>query len=146
MAAIQAAADPFNLRRFVAVQSEFYAEVLAELVAGQKTSHWMWFIFPQLKGLGRSVMAQLYAISSLEEARAYLAHPVLEARLRECTALVNAVAGRSIADIFGYPDCLKFQSSMTLFARATGENQVFKAALNKYFDGKEDGGTVKAVS
>ena len=110
--------DPYNLARFVAAQAEVYARVRAELGAGEKRSHWMWFIFPQLAGLGRSATARLYAISSLAEARAYLAHPLLGARLRECTRLVNEVTGRSAAQIFGFPDELKFHSCMTLFAHA----------------------------
>jgi uncharacterized protein (DUF1810 family) len=136
------ASDPFDLQRFVLAQSAVYPRVVSELRAGRKNSHWMWFVFPQAKGLGRSAMAHRYAISSLEEARAYLAHPQLGPRLRECVALVNAVRGRSIEEIFGYPDYLKFQSSMTLFARATTEDAVFRATLSKYFDGKEDEKTV----
>lgn len=102
----------------------------------------MWFVFPQIDGLGASAMAQRYAIGSLEEARAYLAHPVLGPRLRECTALVNAVEGRSIDRIFGYPDTLKFRSCMTLFAHATEDNAVFRTALDRYFGGEEDAATL----
>ena len=111
---------------------------MAELRAGRKSSHWMWFVFPQIHGLGRSPMAQRFAISSLAEAEAYLRHPVLGPRLRECTQLVNAVEGHSIEDIFGYPDYLKFRSSMTLFAHAAFDDPVFSDALRKYFAGKED--------
>jgi uncharacterized protein (DUF1810 family) len=107
-------------------------------VAGNKTSHWMWFIFPQVQGLGSSPMARRFAIASLEEAGAYLRHPVLGPRLRECTGLVNAVQGRTIETILGYPDDMKFRSSMTLFARATSDNQVFVDALEKYFGAEFD--------
>ena len=110
----------------------------AELAAGRKQSHWMWFIFPQLRGLGSSPMAERYAIASLAEARAYLAHPLLAERLRRCTQLVNRVEGRTVQAIFGYPDYLKFRSSMTLFARATGGAEPFREALTKYFAAEED--------
>jgi uncharacterized protein (DUF1810 family) len=124
--------DPFHLQRFVDAQASCFAQVRSELAAGKKKTHWMWFIFPQLEGLGSSSMAQRFAISGLEEAKAYLAHPVLGARLRDCTSLVNAVSGRSVEDIFGYPDDLKFHSSVTLFAKV--ENGVFAEALKKYFN------------
>src|ERR1700761_459059 len=120
--------DPFDLQRFVDAQDSCYAQVLSELAAGKKRSHWMWFMFPQIQGLGSSGIAQRFAISGIEEARAYLDHPVLGTRLRECTALVNAVAGRSVEDIFGYPDDLKFRSSVTLFARAAKDPGVFEEA------------------
>ena len=133
------ASDPYNLARFVAAQDPVFAQVCAELAAGHKQSHWMWFIFPQLRGLGTSPMARRYAIGSLAEARAYLAHPLLGERLRACTQLVNRVEGRTVEAIFGYPDYLKFRSSMTLFARAaTGANEPFDAALAKYFAGEAD--------
>ena len=109
-------------------------------------SHWMWFVFPQLKGLGHSGMAQRYGIASLKEARAYLNHPILGLRLRECTRLVNQIAGRSLMDIFGSPDDLKFCSSMTLFARANPELGEFAEALNKYCAGREDVQTVGMIS
>jgi uncharacterized protein (DUF1810 family) len=138
----------FDLQRFVDAQAPIYGEVVAELRAGRKRTHWMWFVFPQIAGLGHSPMAQRYAIASLAEAKAYLAHAVLGQRLRNCTALVNAVADRSIGEIFGHPDDLKFHSSMTLFARAAGHERssrngllgddVFEAALKKYFGGKPD--------
>jgi uncharacterized protein (DUF1810 family) len=131
-------ADPYNLRRFVDVQNPVFEEVLSELRRGLKESHWMWFIFPQVRGLGSSPMAEAFAIGSLDEAAAYLNHPVLGSRLRDCTRLVNAVEGRSIHQIFGFPDDLKFRSCMTLFARATDDNQVFKDALSKYFGGEPD--------
>jgi uncharacterized protein (DUF1810 family) len=135
----------YNVHRFVAAQDSAYQQVLAELRAGQKRSHWMWFIFPQIAGLGHSATAEYYAISSLGEAAAYLDHPVLGARLRECTRLVNAVEGRSAAEIFGWPDDLKFCSCMTLFAHATADNQLFKEALEKYFGGEEDALTVERL-
>lgn len=131
-------ADPFNLQRFVDAQAGVYEAALAELAAGRKRTHWMWFVFPQLVGLGSSPMAQAYAISGLEEARAYLAHPVLGPRLLAGTNAVNAVAGRSAHEIFGSPDDLKFRSSMTLFARAAPDEPAFRAALAKFFEGQED--------
>ena len=112
--------------------------VLAELRAGRKTSHWMWFVFPQIQGLGHSPMARQFAIASRAEAKAYLRHPILGARLRECTRLVNAIDGRGIEEIFGSPDDLKFRSSMTLFAHAASDNRIFLDALGKYFGGAED--------
>ncbi len=130
--------DPFNLRRFDDAQRPAIDRVLAELRAGQKRSHWMWYVFPQISGLGSSPMAQKFAISSLAEASAYLEHPVLGPRLRECTGLVNAVEGRSIEAVFGYPDHLKFHSSMTLFARTAPHEPVFQAALQKFFAGRLD--------
>lgn len=130
--------DTYDLGRFVAAQEGVYGRALAELQAGDKRSHWMWFIFPQIAGLGASPMAQRYAIGSLAEAQAYAAHPVLGARLRACTAAVNAVAGRSAHAIFGSPDDLKFRSSMTLFARAVPGEPDFADALARYFDGVPD--------
>jgi uncharacterized protein (DUF1810 family) len=125
--------DPYDLQRFVDAQNPVFGRVLAELRAGRKQSHWMWFIFPQIRGLGASPMASRFAISSIEEARAYLAHPILGPRLRECTRLVTEIEGRTIAQIFGYPDDLKFRSSMTLFAHATPDNALFVGAIAKYF-------------
>ena len=130
--------DPHNLSRFVSAQAPVWSQVAAELQAGRKQSHWMWFVFPQLAGLGHSPMAQLYAIGSLEEARAYLAHPLLGARLRQATAWVLAVDGKSAHEIFGTPDDLKFRSSMTLFAAAAPEETLFRTALDRYFDGEGD--------
>lgn len=130
--------DPHYLKRFVDAQNRVYDRVRAELRTGQKTGHWMWFIFPQLRGLGHSDMASEYGISSKEEAVAYLNHPILGERLRECTRFVNSVEGRSINQIFGYPDDLKFRSSMTLFAKVAPQDQIFKCALEKYFDGEPD--------
>ena len=135
--------DPHDLKRFVDAQLEAYPRAVSELRAGRKQSHWMWYIFPQIKGLGHSAMAERYAISSLEEAKAYLNHAVLGSRLRECTGLVNAVSNRSIEQIFGYPDHLKLHSSLTLFARAAGDKQIFLDALQKYFGSKLDGQTVE---
>jgi uncharacterized protein (DUF1810 family) len=139
-------ADPFDLRRFVDAQDRVYDTVLSELRGGRKRSHWIWFVFPQLRGLGRSGTAQHYGISSLDEARAYLAHPVLGARLRECTGLVAAIDGRSVDEIFGWPDNLKVRSSMTLFAHATDDNSGFRAVLDKFYDGEEDPATVELLN
>ena len=133
------APDPYDLARFLVAQDPVFARVCAELAAGHKQSHWMWFVFPQLRGLGSSPTAQRYAIGSLDEARAYLAHPILGARLRRCTELVNRLEGRSARQIFGQPDDLKFRSSMTLFARAAaGAAEPFEEALAKYFAAEED--------
>jgi uncharacterized protein (DUF1810 family) len=130
--------DTHDLARFVQAQEPVYEQVLAELRDGHKRSHWMWFIFPQLAGLGHSAMARHFAIASLQEAQAYLAHPVLGARLRECARLVLAVQERSVHDIFGSPDDLKFRSSMTLFSRAGPAEPVFEQCLLKYFGGQGD--------
>jgi uncharacterized protein (DUF1810 family) len=128
-------AEEFDLERFAEAQASVYPGVVAELKRGRKESHWMWFIFPQVSGLGMSAMAERYAISSLDEARAYLDHPVLGARLRECTDIVNGHKNRSADAIFGYPDTLKFRSSMTLFAEAAGEER-FRRALESFFGGE----------
>ncbi len=138
--------DPFELQRFVDAQARVYHTVLDELRDGRKRSHWIWFVFPQIAGLGSSPTAARYAISSLDEARAYLAHPVLGPRLRECAQLVTRVQGRSVAQIFGSPDDLKVRSSMTLFARATSDNDDFVAVLEKYYGGAEDPRTVAQLS
>ena len=130
--------DPHNLQRFVDAQQPVFEQVRAELRAGRKASHWMWFIFPQLAGLGHSPMAIRYAISSRQEAEAYVNHPLLGPRLRECTRSVNLVEGRPIEQVLGYPDHLKFRSSMTLFAQTTTDNQIFRDALQKYFAGEFD--------
>jgi uncharacterized protein (DUF1810 family) len=139
-------ADPFDLQRFVDAQDRVYDTVLSELRGGRKRGHWIWFVFPQLRGLGRSDTAQHYGISSLDEARAYLAHPVLGARLRDCTGLVAAIDGRSVDEIFGWPDNLKVRSSMTLFARATDDNSGFRDVLDKFYDGEEDPATLELLS
>lgn len=138
--------DTHDLERFVTAQAPVYDTVLAELRAGRKRTHWMWFIFPQLAGLGRSVMAQKYAIASLDEAAAYLAHPVLGARLRECCALVAGHDGVSANQLFGEPDDAKFRSSMTLFARAAPDEPLFMRCLEKYFGGVKDGTTLALLS
>jgi uncharacterized protein (DUF1810 family) len=130
--------DPYDLQRFVDAQNPVFEQVCSELREGRKEGHWMWFVFPQLKGLGHSWMASRYGITSREEAKAYLQHPILGPRLRECTGLVNLVEGRKIEQIFGYPDNLKFRSSMTLFARVAADNEVFVNALQKYFGGEHD--------
>ena len=137
--------DPYNLQRFVDAQNPVYEQVCTELRDGQKRTHWIWFIFPQLRGLGHSPMAEAFAISSREEATAYLKHPVLGPRLAECTRLVNLVEGRSVNQIFGYPDDLKFRSSMSLFALVAAEGQVFRDALEKYFGGEMDQFTVQLL-
>ena len=130
--------DPFDLNRFVQAQAPVIAQVRLELGAGRKRTHWTWFVFPQIGGLGHSATARYYAVGSLAEARAYLAHPVLGPRLVECAELVNRVDGRSIQDILGSPDDLKFRSSMTLFALAQPDTPVFRDALDKYFGGAPD--------
>jgi uncharacterized protein (DUF1810 family) len=134
--------DPFDLQRFVDAQAPVYERVRAELMNGRKQSHWMWFIFPQIAGLGHSAMARRYAISSLDEAKAYLAHPTLGPRLRECTRLIVRVDGKSAYEILGSPDDMKFHSCMTLFARAAPQDEMFKAALDKHFDGGVDASTL----
>jgi uncharacterized protein (DUF1810 family) len=138
--------DPWDLARFVDAQSGVYDTVVGELRGGRKRSHWIWFVFPQLAGLGSSPTAARYAISSLAEARAYLGHGVLGPRLRECTRLVNDIHGKSIEQIFGWPDNLKVRSSMTLFARATDDNAEFLALLERYYNGEEDPVTVARLS
>lgn len=134
--------DPFDLQRFIKAQDPVLQTVTAELEAGKKRTHWMWFVFPQIQGLGHSEMARRYAISSVNEARAYFDHPVLGERLLILTQIVNALEGRSVEQIFGYPDDLKFHSSMTLFAHAVSDKTPFELALNTYFDGEPDAGTV----
>lgn len=141
--------DPFDLQRFVDAQERVYDTVLAELRAGRKRSHWIWFVFPQLQGLGTSATAQRYGISSLEEARAYLAHHVLGPRLRECARLVARSAQASADDLFGWPDNLKVRSSMTLFSRASDDPDVqalFDEVLGKYYGGEPDPLTVERLS
>jgi uncharacterized protein (DUF1810 family) len=130
--------DRFDLNRFVRAQEAVFAQVLEELRAGAKRGHWIWFIFPQMKGLGHSPTADHFGIESLKEAEAYARHPLLGPRLVECTRLVNQVEGRTISQILGYPDDLKFRSSMTLFARAAPDSAVFNEALQKYFNGQPD--------
>jgi uncharacterized protein (DUF1810 family) len=134
--------DPHNLQRFLGAQAPVFNQVLAELRAGRKRTHWMWFIFPQIAGLGSSPMAQHFAISGRTEAVAYLAHPTLGPRLRECTQLVNQIPNRAIDEIFGYPDDLKFCSSVTLFAAVAPGEAAFRAALDQYFAGQPDPATL----
>ncbi len=139
------------LERFIRAQAPVFEQVLAELRAGRKRTHWMWFVFPQIRGLGHSPTAQHYAIGSLEEAEAYLRHPLLGERLRQCTRLVEDIEGRAIGEIFTDPDPLKFRSCMTLFARAAErraafpEDQIFRRALEKYFGGQEDPRTLERL-
>jgi len=130
--------DPFHLERFVLAQERVYSHVLSELRAGEKMSHWMWFIFPQIRGLGRSPISIEYAIHSRDEAQAYWQHPVLGPRLKECTHLVLLVEGRSAFEIFDEPDDMKFRSCMTLFTQVSSDDDIFERALDKYFDGVPD--------
>ena len=138
--------DPFDLQRFVDAQARVYDTVLGELRDGRKRSHWMWFVFPQLRGLGSSPTAVRFAISSIDEARAYLAHELLGPRLRECTGLVATIDGRTAEEIFGWPDDMKLRSSMTLFARAADDNAAFVAVLEKFYGGEEDPATLARLS
>jgi len=132
----------FNLERFVTAQEPVYRAVVDELRQGHKRTHWMWFVFPQIAGLGHSAMAQQYAIASADEAAAYLAHPVLGARLRECAGLVAAHADVPIETIFHAPDDLKFHSSMTLFADVAPDEALFQTCLDTFFDGQSDEATL----
>ncbi len=138
-------ATPFDLDRFVEAQDSIYDDVRAELTAGSKASHWMWFVFPQLQGLGRSTMAIKYGITCREEAQAYWQHDVLGPRLRESVGLVLAVKGKTAFQILGAPDDLKFRSSMTLFAHAVPEEPLFKRALSQFFDGNDDPKTMELL-
>jgi len=135
----------FKLDRFVNAQDPVYSDVLAELRTGKKRTHWMWFVFPQIAGLGRSEMARTYAIGSSDEAAAYLAHPVLGPRLRECARLVATHADLQVQDIFDSPDDLKFHSSMTLFADVAPDEAVFQRCLDQFFDGKPDAATLELL-
>jgi uncharacterized protein (DUF1810 family) len=137
--------DPFNLERFVDAQAPVYQQARREMAAGQKQSHWMWFIFPQIADLGQSPMSIRFAIASLDEAKAYLAHPVLGPRLRECAELTLGVEGKSARDVFGGIDEMKFRSSMTLFARAAPDDDVFQLCIDKYFAGSPDPATLAKV-
>lgn len=138
--------DPFDLARFLDAQAPVIGQVRRELRAGRKTSHWMWFVFPQLRGLGQSAMATHYGLAGIEEARAYLAHPVLGARLRECVGLVHAAGGHSAAAILGAVDALKFRSCLTLFAAADPAEPVFRDALARFFGGSPDPRTVALLA
>jgi uncharacterized protein (DUF1810 family) len=139
--------DPYHLQRFVAAQDagRTYDHAAAELRAGRKTSHWMWFVFPQIAGLGYSPTAQLYAITSLDEARAYLAHPVLGARLINCATILTSLTGRTAEQIFGEVDALKLRSSVTLFMHAARSEPVFGQVLDQYFDGEPDSATENRI-
>ena len=137
--------DPFDLKRFVQAQDPVYRDVQGELARGRKQTHWMWFVFPQVAGLGLSAMSQRYAIGSRAEAEAYLAHPILGGRLSECTRLVLAVQGRTINTILGAPDDAKFRSSMTLFG-AVSDEPIFAEALARYFAGERDEATLEILS
>ncbi len=137
--------DPFDLRRFVEAQSECYDDVVAELRAGSKRTHWMWFVFPQLRELGHSARSEHFGIGSRAEAIAYWEHPVLGARVRECVELVLAVDGRTALEIFRTPDDLKFCSSMTLFAEVVPQDRSFAAAVAKYFGGVMDSRTLELL-
>lgn len=138
--------DPFFLRRFLEAQEEIYGVALSELKGGRKLSHWMWFIFPQIDGLGSSSTAKLYAIKNVNEAKAYLNHAILGPRLIECTKILLNNGGQSASDIFGYPDDLKFCSSMTLFEYAASEDTLYSRALDQYCGGKRDAKTLKIIS
>ena len=137
--------DPYDLKRFLSAQEGVYERALAELSRGQKLTHWMWYIFPQFDGLGYSPTAKRYSIKSIEEARQYLTHPVLGKRLLECTEAVIALKGRSLSEIFGYPDDLKFKSSMTLFEKIAGPGSVFSSALDRYSHGGRDATTLRLL-
>jgi uncharacterized protein (DUF1810 family) len=134
-----------DLARFVSAQQDVYEQALAELAAGSKRSHWMWFVFPQIAGLGRTATAQHYAIADLDEARAYLAHPVLGPRLAECARALLGVQGRTATQILGTPDDLKLRSSMTLFAHAAEDPAVFRAVLDRYYGGEDDPATLQRL-
>jgi len=134
-------ADDFDLARFVAAQDGVYEGALAELRAGRKTGHWIWFVFPQVAGLGRSEMSRIYSIGSLAEARAYLAHPVLGPRLRESATAVLATRGRSASEMLGSIDAVKLRSSMTLFLRADPDERAVRAVLDRFYDGRPDAAT-----
>jgi uncharacterized protein (DUF1810 family) len=138
--------DPFNLQRFVDAQGRVYGTVVDELRDGRKRSHWMWFVFPQLRGLGSSPTAVRFAIASIDEARAYLDHELLGRRLRECAGLVTTIDGRTAEEIFGRPDDMKLRSSMTLFARAAEDNADFVAVLDKFYGGEEDPATLARLT
>ncbi len=138
--------DPFNLERFVAAQATAFDTALCELRAGRKHSHWMWFVFPQMRGLGRSSTAEFYGLASLDEAQAYLEHPVLAPRLQQATQAIRDIVGRSPREILGSPDDLKFHSSMTVFAIADPTpDSPFRAALERFFDGVEDEATLRLI-
>lgn len=138
--------DAYNLQRFVNAQQPVFQQVLTELEAGHKRSHWMWFVFPQIQGLGHSDMAQRYAISDLDEARAYLQHPLLGTRLEQCASIIVPQVGRTARQMFGSPDDMKLHSSMTLFAIAAPDRPVFQEVLDTFFEGERDAMTVRRLS
>ena len=138
--------DIYNLNRFIQAQKNNYDDALLEIQRGRKSSHWMWYIFPQFDGLGFSSMSQLYSIKSIAETEAYLAHPILGSRLRECAEATLAIYGKSIYDIFGSPDDMKLRSSTTLFAYISAPNSVFEKLINKYFDGNSDRKTLTLIA
>ncbi|GIW78420.1 MAG: calpastatin [Gemmatales bacterium] len=140
------ATDPYGLNRFIEAQQGVYEQALAEIRQGRKRSHWMWFVFPQIDGLGFSATTKRYSIKSREEARAYLDHPVLGARLRECCEALLALEGRTAHEIFGYPDDLKLQSCATLFAQVAGKGSVFEQILEKYYGGQPDEKTLRLLA
>jgi len=135
----------YNLQRFIQAQEGVYQKVISELKSGKKRTHWMWFIFPQIEGLGKSSVSQYYAIRNLEEAREYLSHSVLGERLKECTRILLDLEGLAVEDIFGYPDNLKLKSSLTLFALVAGPDSIFERALKKFFSGEKDQLTLKIL-
>jgi uncharacterized protein (DUF1810 family) len=138
--------DPYDLERFVTAQEPVYVAVLSELRAGEKRTHWMWFVFPQLRGLGHSDIAHRYGLTSLGEARAYWVHPVLGPRLRECIGLANAVEGKSALEIFGRPDHWKFRSCVTAFGLAVPDEPLFGEALDRFFRGEPDPATIDLLA
>lgn len=137
--------DIYQLQRFLDAQEAVYPDVVRELREGRKESHWMWYIFPQVKGLGKSHISQKYALGSIDEATAYVQHPILGNRLHECTEIVVSTEESTVEQIFGYPDYLKFHSSMTLFSQVENHNPIFDSALGKYFDNKKDQLTLDAL-
>jgi uncharacterized protein (DUF1810 family) len=138
--------DPFDLQRFVLAQQDVYSQALAEVASGRKQTHWMWFVFPQVAGLGFSPMARRYAIANLDEARAYLAHPLLGSRLLACADAALAVDGRTAHDVFGSPDDRKLRSCATLFAHVSPPGSAFHRLLEKYFDGIPDSETMRVIA
>lgn len=138
--------DRFELNRFVTAQEDSYSAALSELKAGQKRSHWMWYVFPQIDGLGQTSMSKRYSIKSLDEAREYLQHPVLGARLKECVEAILGINNRSASEIFGFPDVLKLKSSMTLFEQAAENDSVFSSVLEKYYQGERDQRTLELLN
>jgi uncharacterized protein (DUF1810 family) len=138
--------DKYNLSRFVTAQDAVYEGVLAEIRQGMKRSHWMWFVFPQIDGLGQSSTARFYAIKDADEATAYLNHPVLGERLRECCRALLALEGRTASEIFGFPDDLKLKSSMTLFAEVASDSVIFRNVLEKYYAGTKDERTLELLA